>query len=317
MRTRKCNITSIFQLLLSINILFFLGSLTAQAQDDFTWNEWSHNGSTMYLEWKGRTRNMYYLKPRGGLIPRGVREGTLLFTVTRNEFTYSGTAYVFSSCGPKPYQVEGTLSSDLQHIQLRGKAPIVDRNCAISSYRDDVLDFNIVDDGSACGCQCPGELPIADFDEYAKGGAGTSCPYLYAWSEQERKWREYGKVIHVAQGPDRETTERITLKEFATRFRLTEEEPENSYIDKVELRVETKDGAIYLLKPNLGQLHARDGRYAFIPAYRKIDFRFSLPVEIHPWNIRTSSLFITGYYHPLGSARPTQCYRRLPQARLE
>lgn len=299
----------VLQRLLYLWLLAPLLALPAYAEeDDQTWNTWSHNGSTMYLEWNGRLRNIYYLDPRQGLASRGVSRGTLLFSGTRDDFNYTGTAYVFSRCGPVAYQVSGSLSSDLKHISLQGKAPIVDDSCHIGSYRDDVLDFNASDDDD-CGCQCPSEIPVADYDEYNKNGIGTSCPYLYAWSERDRNWTSYGKVIHVAQGRHRETVEEVKLKEFSTRFRLAEEEPENSFIDKVELRVETDD-AVYALKPNLKRLAARDGVYMFIPAYKNLTFTFDLPTWVDRARVRNSTLVVTGYYERVGLARSAQCVNR-------
>jgi hypothetical protein len=286
------------------------GAPQASAQDDFTWNKWDHNGSTMYLAWSGRSRSFHYLNPRQGLRARGVDEGTLLFEGTRHNYNYSGTAYVFSVCGPQPYQVSGTLSADLKSIRLSGRAPIVDRNCRVTSYREDLLEFTAQDDDD-CGCECPGEIPVADIDEYSSTGNGTSCPYLYAWNDAERRWRRYGKIIHAAEGRDREAVEEIALKEFATRFRLSEEEPEISFIDKVELRVETEAGAIYALRPDNRKLSQRDGRYLFIPAYKSVEFTFTLPPDLNRLGIVRSKLVVTGYYERLGSTRSAQCYARM------
>jgi hypothetical protein len=294
---------------LPILLLGVFGARKAYAQDD-SWNTWNHNSSTVYLASQGRQRAFYYLHPRAGLASRGVQSGTLLFSGTRSNFNYSGTAYVFSPCGPIAYEVSGSLSSDLKHIRLYGRAPVVDRNCNVSSYRDDVLDFETIDQAD-CGCQCPGEIPVADLDEWVQSGDATSCPYLYAWSDKDRAWKSYGKVIHVAQGPDRETAEEVNISEFSTRFRLSEEEPENSFIDKVELRVETDDGAIYSLRPNIQKLTARDKQYLFISAYKSVDFGFKLPKWVSRRNVRRSTLIVTGYYERLGSARPVQCYARI------
>lgn len=298
-------------MILAMQVMLACLAPPAVAQDDPTWNKWNHNGSTMYLQWNGRNREIYYLHPRPGLIPRGVRQGTLLFSGTRYDQNYTGTAYVFSLCGPVGYQVSGSVASDLKSIRLYGKVPVLDRSCNVTGYRDDVLDFTALDDGD-CGCECPSEIPVADIDAYVSSGDATSCPYLYAWSDTEQGWSSYGKVIHVAQGRHRETVEEIKLRELSTRFRLAEEEPENSFIDKVELRVETDKG-IYALKPSLKRLAARDGAYAFIGAYKQIEFSFRLPPGVDRASVKGSTLTITGYYERLSKAPPSQCYARIVQ----
>jgi hypothetical protein len=270
-------------------------------------NIWEHNGSVVFLEWKASSRSFYYLTPRAGVAGEGVRRGTLLFTGTRSGYNYVGTAYVFSArCGRIPYSVRGSISSDLQSIQLVGRAPRLDALCNAISYFDDTLTFSAVQT-PYCGCNCPGEIPIADYDEWIHGATvGYSCPYLYAWSDSEKVWRSYGKVLHIAEGPKREALEEVKLAEFSTRFRLAEEEPENSYIDHVQLRLETPDGAIITLNPDMWKLSRRDHIYANVQAYKSIEFRFKLPEWLTPTSVRHATIIIAGYYE---RALPAACFR--------
>src|SRR5262249_41031848 len=127
-------------------------------------------------------------------------------------------------------------------------------------------------------------------------GAEASCPYLYAWSDRENAWTSYGKVLHVAEGRQRESIEQVKLKELATRFRLAEEEPENAFIDHIQLRLETTDGTIFALTPDVPELSRRDNNYANIPAYKSIEFTFILPDWLDRASVRQSTLILTGYY---------------------
>ena len=102
---------------------------------------WDHNGSMVRLIANGAARQFVYVTPRQGLSPVGVSAGTLLFKGTKNGNSYSGTAFVFSHCGPAPYQVSGPVSDDQRQVTLYGQAPIQDANCQITNYRSDTLIF--------------------------------------------------------------------------------------------------------------------------------------------------------------------------------
>ena len=100
---------------------------------------WEHNGSKVTLEaMEDNSRRFLYEKPDSD-VP--VTKGTLLFKGTKNGFTYSGTAYVFSKqCSPMAYDVSGPVSADQNLITMFGKAPILS-DCRQVSSRDDVLVF--------------------------------------------------------------------------------------------------------------------------------------------------------------------------------
>lgn len=106
---------------------------------------WNHNGSTMRLVADGASRKFLYETPRTELEAVGVRNGTMLFYGKKSGDSYSGTAYIFSrNCGAKAFAVSGPVATDQRSVTLYGKAPQLGGNCAISSYRDEVLVFNFV-----------------------------------------------------------------------------------------------------------------------------------------------------------------------------
>src|SRR5262245_17552723 len=85
-----------------------------------------HNGSlmTIYSDNRGRIE-IRYAEPRPGLWELGVAPGTLLLVGQWRGAMLYATAYVFSFCGPIPYQMAGSQLPDGQ-LQLTGPAPIVD-----------------------------------------------------------------------------------------------------------------------------------------------------------------------------------------------
>ncbi len=115
-------------------------SASACAVDDY-----DHNGSRMELQvCDGGGITISYLNPRSGLIPHGVRNGTLLFDGTEQaNGVISGQSRLFNKrCGVITYAVVGSRQGN--SIVLRGSAPVRDRNCQISRHRQDTLVFSLL-----------------------------------------------------------------------------------------------------------------------------------------------------------------------------
>jgi hypothetical protein len=276
-------------------------------------NTWMHNGSVVHLEFERADRKIRYLFPREGMQQQGARRDTLLFDGRRVGYDYVGTAYIFKNgYQPAGYSVRGSVNSELNFIRMVGQAPRLDDNCNITGYRDDILTFSTHQLDPDCGCECPGEIPVADVEEWARSGAATSCPYLYAWDDAQKFWAPYGKVIHAAQGKKKETSDEVILKAFATKFRLSEEEPENAFINFVQLRVELRDGSIILLKPNIDQLVNRDDDYVYIPAFQSKEVEFSVPTNIKIEDVIRTTFIIAGYYERLPSIGQKRAQSTIP-----
>jgi hypothetical protein len=102
---------------------------------------WDHNGSVMYLVVNGSSREIYYQKPRPGMLDAGARPGSVLFRGEVNNGQYLGTAYIFNPhCGPIPFEVKGPILDD-QRIVLTGQAPRVGRNCQTYGSYTSNLEF--------------------------------------------------------------------------------------------------------------------------------------------------------------------------------
>jgi hypothetical protein len=92
----------------------------------------------------------------------------LLFKGKGSGDSYGGTAFVFSSrCGTRGYQVTGVVSNNDETVTLFGKAPLVDENCRVADYRDDVLVFNLIH---------PDESPNVSVSTYAAPEAAVGPP---------------------------------------------------------------------------------------------------------------------------------------------
>jgi len=91
---------------------------------------WDHHGSVMYLVANGSSREVYYQKPRPGMLDAGARPGSLLFRGEVNNGQYLGTAYIFNPhCGPIPFEVKGPIIDDDKRIVVTGQAPRVRGDC--------------------------------------------------------------------------------------------------------------------------------------------------------------------------------------------
>jgi hypothetical protein len=109
-----------------------------------TFSVWDHNGSEVSLSSSGARRQFHYRTPRFDLYGLGVLSGTLLFDGRQVGADYSGVAFTFSkACGALKYPVSGTVSPDQRMVTMTGRLPLVDSNCNVFDYRNDVLIFTL------------------------------------------------------------------------------------------------------------------------------------------------------------------------------
>lgn len=108
---------------------------------------WDHNGSKMALEASGSMRRFVYVKPREGMLVAGASEGDILFNGRVRGNEYRGIAYIFNKrCGTFSYRVRGPISADYRNVVIVGKAPHINSKCEVAGYRNDRLEFNLLDD---------------------------------------------------------------------------------------------------------------------------------------------------------------------------
>ncbi len=145
------------------------------------------------------------------------------------------------------------------------------------------------------------DAATSDVGEFAMfvyvGPEGGSCPVLYLQDEASGSWIALGKVLHQAQGADNEMTEVIRLPYLRTHFRLTEEEPEVSYIKNAVLRLTLKNERRI-------DVPSRQASSRVIPAYASIDMDFDLPSGVAADEVVASELVLTGYYERYNQMLP-------------
>ena len=106
---------------------------------------WDHNGSAMYLVAKGSSRELFYEKPRPGMLEAGAKTGSLLFRGEASNGQYSGTAYIFNlQCGQVPFNVKGAILDSGERIVLTGQAPRIGRNCQAYAFYSSTLEFRLL-----------------------------------------------------------------------------------------------------------------------------------------------------------------------------
>jgi hypothetical protein len=133
-----------------------------------------------------------------------------------------------------------------------------------------------------------------NFMRLTAGEGYGSCPYLYAFDGET--WVRRGKVIHSANAKEKEATQAISFSRLVSKFRLSEEELEVSYIDRAQLELELLDGTRIVLRPKVDSLSEADGNYATIRAGETLEFEFTPPPGLNPKDVKQSLLSITGYY---------------------
>ena len=182
---------------------------SAQAQTQTASPEptvWDHNGSVMYLVANGSSREIYYQKPRPGMLEAGARPGSLLFRGEINNGQYLGTAYIFNlHCGPIPFDVKGPILHDDERIVLTGQAPRVGQNCRThgGSYPS-TLEFRRSKPNEVAQSQEP--LPAAQVDGEPKaelpstnGDERPSAPAAQSSVKSEMAAGAKGSSVGVAE----------------------------------------------------------------------------------------------------------------------
>jgi len=141
---------------------------SAQAQTQTASPEptiWDHNGSVMYLVANSSSQEVYYQKPRQGMLAAGARPGSLLFRGEVNNGQYLGTAYIFNlHCGPIPFEVKGLVLNDDEQIVLTGRAPRVGQDCRPYGSYTSNLEFRRLKPNEAAQSQerlAAGQAPAA------------------------------------------------------------------------------------------------------------------------------------------------------------
>jgi hypothetical protein len=146
------------------------------------------------------------------------------------------------------------------------------------------------------GVEVDFDRPLSNFFQIAAGSGYGSCPYLYAMDAGEREWVRHGKVIDDASSPAKEMTQQLELPGAVTRFKISEEELELTFVHKVRLELALADGRMISLRPRNRLRPESADHYDKIKYGAEREYDFDLPVDVNPANVLKSTLSVTGYY---------------------
>jgi hypothetical protein len=146
------------------------------------------------------------------------------------------------------------------------------------------------------GVEVEFDRPLSNFFQVAAGSGYGSCPYVYAIHAGEREWVRHGKIIDQGSSPAKEMTQRVEFSGAVTRFKISEEELELTFIHKVRLQLALTDGRMISLKPRNRLRPESADHYDKIKYGAEREYDFDLPIHVNPENVLKSTLAVTGYY---------------------
>jgi hypothetical protein len=123
-----------------------------------------------------------------------------------------------------------------------------------------------------------------------------SCPYVYAFDDADKEWVRHGKTIDNASAPTKEMTQRLELGGLITKFTISEEELELTFVHRVRLELTLADGRRLTFMPRNRLRPEGPSHYDKIKYGAKHEYDFDVPDDIDRTSVRESTLAVTGYY---------------------
>ena len=140
------------------------------------------------------------------------------------------------------------------------------------------------------------ERSLSNFFLIAAGSGYGSCPSVYAYDTDDSEWVRHGKIIDNASAPEKETTQRVSLVGLVTRFKISEEELELTFVHRVRLELTLADGRVVTLMPRHRLRPEGRDHYDKIAYGAEREYDFDLPGEVDRASVVKSTLAVTGYY---------------------
>ncbi|MDP2181822.1 MAG: hypothetical protein Q8K99_04545 [Actinomycetota bacterium] len=125
------------------------------------------------------------------------------------------------------------------------------------------------------------------------GYSGASCPSLYTRTSSDVRWVKERNVLVGWNRRSSENTDECLLRRFDGTLRLSEEDREKSYVDRLTVSVSTPLGDV-TLQPNLASLGAADGKRFRLAQGESVVLHFE---DWRPWMTEPRAS-ITGFYVP-------------------
>lgn len=123
-----------------------------------------------------------------------------------------------------------------------------------------------------------------------------SCPVLYAWSGDAKRYERHGKIIHKAATRAKKQTETISFDGWVPRFLIAEEELELARLDAVRAVIRLSDGTLRDLAPTRADLARIDDRTLDLYAGEEVELAFTLPASVAAKDVVETRLVVTGHY---------------------
>ena len=106
---------------------------------------------------------------------------------------------------------------------------------------------------------------LRQFDPHVlilKSGSYTgSCPYLFTYSTQNKRWESEGPILYGFRSKEKEAWDRKEVKNFDGRLLIRELDAETSWIDTLEVDLACPGRAPVILLPNDHRLQRVDRKY--------------------------------------------------------
>jgi hypothetical protein len=171
------------------------------AQEGTTRSLWSHNGSTVYLLATGAVREFNYEEPRPGMVQAGAHPGAPLFVGRAVRGQYVGTAYIYNArCGRIGYQVSGPILNNYERVVLKGRVPIVARDCRVQRYANDTLEFVLLGATSTRVAPTEREIPPPFWGVWIVGAANKNACQASDWytrGEGNNDYEHYTSLMRI------------------------------------------------------------------------------------------------------------------------
>ena len=127
------------------------------------------------------------------------------------------------------------------------------------------------------------------------GGEIGSCPFVYTYSAESGEWEKEGHILYGRNSALKESTDEKRLRRFDGRLIIKEEDPEQSFIDFVYIKVTLIDGRERLLYPLNSKLRFQDGDYLTMKQGQQMELQFEAPPDLFA---SSYTIVSRGYYIP-------------------
>ncbi len=135
---------------------------------------------------------------------------------------------------------------------------------------------------------------------------GGSCPYIYSYNSATARWMNQGTILVGKSAKAKESMDETPLRSFDGRLLIRERDPEESFIDLVQIRAKLADGSSIILRAKDLRLRNADGNYLQLRQNQQMEIAFEIPVGFVAEKYYVIS---SGYYLP--SNKKTSVSRNL------